>query len=180
MDESIWRLLVSDGRRCLSSLQEPDACSASGMFEEWHCKVTSWLETRKPIVQWGLEKHMERSARRMGLNTWPGFVLEPSSRTLLSAIAPLEPWPLYCEALQVAPLRTVQLTWSLALCTLFRWLSDGLGLRKVVPKAARIHRRHRLVHHIASTYTAVVDAQALPGMASQGGAPRSLTGDRYQ
>lgn len=87
MDESIWRLLVSDGRRCLSSLQEPDACSASGMFEEckpplapilmflattpWpltadplacpsgagHCKVTSWLETRKPIVQVELTPH---------------------------------------------------------------------------------------------------------------------------
>ena len=106
-DEAVQSLIISDGLRCLTSLQCADECGLSAL-EAWHYKVVAWLDSRKLIVRWAVEMHLQRSVRAMGLTevsqAYFGSDFQKPSLTLRSAIAPIEVHRVYLEAFRVAPL----------------------------------------------------------------------------
>lgn len=118
-------------------------------------KVFNWLDSRTPLVRWSVEMHLTTAARTLGLSSWLetylgpyGFQLRPSL-TLRSAIASLHPWRLYREAMIIAPLRTVSLTWSFALLWFYR------GLLPFVPTISLKHRRVASLVRVADVWETV-------------------------
>ena len=100
---AIQKLVVSDIGRGLSSLEQLEASCTLGRVEECHEKLTRWLDTRMPIVQWA-------TTRWLSCHLGVECVVE-NSLTFRSAIVPLKPWRQYRKAIIAAPLRAIAFAW---------------------------------------------------------------------
>jgi hypothetical protein len=127
MVAAIQRLVVSDIGRGLSSLEELEASCTLGRVEECHKKLTIWVDTRMPLVQWA-------ASRWLSCHLGVECSVE-KSLTFRSAIVPLQPWRQYRKAIVAAPLRAITMA----------WLCCCLWVYRAVSAASFAQERHRKI-----------------------------------
>lgn len=143
LQSAIHRLVISDLARCAAHMAcLSEGCSVEENLRETHKKASQWIDSRMPLIQWATARWLSRQR-----------VVVPNQMadlTLRTAIAPIKPWRVCCEALLVAPRRIVSLAMALVMLWLFRTMPFGKSSKAIHAK------RHSLLapmmDDIASAY----------------------------